>query len=292
MLSEQIKAKAAEILSDHSGEKVNIRSFAAVGGGCINAAGKLETNAGPFFLKYNNAKAYPGMFEAEAKGLGILAEADAVNVPKPIFAGNVNNETFILTEWIESGKRQKDFWEKFGESLAKLHGHHQVQFGLDHNNYIGSQPQYNDWRGDWPEFFIEMRLEKQIEIARNHGKISSRHITKFNRLYKKLNEIFPKEKPSLIHGDLWSGNFLTGADGYSAIVDPAVYYGHREIELSFTKLFGGFDREFYQSYEAHFPLEKGFEKREDIYNLYPLMVHVNLFGGGYLASVENILRRF
>ena len=142
------------------------------------------------------------------------------------------------------------------------------------------------------EFFIEGRLEKQIALAKNSGAIDSATVQQFNRLYNKLPEIIPEEKPSLIHGDLWNGNFMTGADGKAWLIDPAVYYGHREMDLAMTKLFGGFSTDFYESYNETFPLQKGFNNRVDIHNLYPLLVHVNLFGGGYLHEVKNILSRF
>jgi fructosamine-3-kinase len=191
-----------------------------------------------------------------------------------------------------SAKRQSDFWENFGTALAALHKNTQDNFGLDEDNYIGSLSQSNRCHSDWTDFFIAERLEPQIALARNNRKISQSHTRQFEKLYKKFPEIFPEEKPALVHGDLWNGNFITGKDGYACLVDPAVHYGNREAELSFTKLFGGFDPGFYQAYQQAFPLEKCFAQRVDIYNLYPLMVHVNLFDGGYAASVESILRKF
>lgn len=286
MIPEEVKGAIEQKLD------TKVTDFSSIGGGCINAAGKITTSSGVFFIKWNNAAAYPGMFEAEAKGLSILKKVNAVYVPKAIASGDSGEKTYIICEYIEKGSQRKDFWENFGAGLAQLHKNHHQKFGLDHDNYIGSLPQYNFQMDDWVEFFIQQRLEQQIELARNAGKISSSLVRKFEKLYPKLNEIFPPAKPSLLHGDLWSGNYLVGADGYACIVDPAVYYGYREIEIAFTQLFGGYSTEFYNAYNDHYPMEKGFDGRKDIYNLYPLMVHVNLFGGSYLASVENILRQF
>ena len=155
----------------------------------------------------------------------------------------------------------------------------------------GSLKQLNTYHEDWTTFFIEERLEPQLKLAERQGKVNTSHRQQFEALYPRLSSIFPKGSPSLIHGDLWSGNFMTGPDGYACIIDPAAYH-HREAELAFTDLFGGYDRSFYAAYEEAYPLVTGYTRRKDIYNLYPLMVHVNLFGGSYLASVESILRTF
>ncbi|MBK5285164.1 MAG: fructosamine kinase family protein [Bacteroidia bacterium] len=153
-------------------------------------------------------------------------------------------------------------------------------------------PQSNSQKRTWAEFFISERLEKQIAFAKDLGVIDNSTIQQFNNLYKRLPELIPEEAPSLLHGDLWNGNFMTGNDGKAWLIDPAIYYGHREMDLAMTKLFGGFSEEFYSSYIESFPLQKGFTERIDIHNLYPLLVHVNLFGGGYLIEVKNILSRF
>ena len=170
-------------------------------------------------------------------------------------------------EYVEPARRCTVFWENFGQSLAEMHRNSQAQFGLDHSNYMGSLPQDNSFTDDWATFFIERRLEPQLKLAIDCGLLNTKHRKAFERLYKKLPGIFPKEKPALIHGDLWSGNFVTGNDGYACILDPAVYYGHREAELAMTKLFGGFDSSFYHAYANASPPEPGFEKRVGIYNL-------------------------
>lgn len=263
-----------------------------MGGGCINHAQRLETNAGMFFVKTNNAARYPGMFEAEARGLRLLHSAGAIRVPQVIACGEADGQSYIILEFIRISQRSKRFWENFGAALARLHRHSAPSFGLDHDNYIGSLRQSNKWHGDWHSFFISERLQPQVRQAVEEGLLSHGQSRQFETLCGRLENFFPDEPPALLHGDLWSGNFMTGDDGEACLIDPAVYYGHREAELAFTRLFGGFDDRLYRAYSELFPLTSGFEDRADVYNLYPLLVHVNLFGEGYVHSVANILKRF
>ena len=292
MIPEPVSNSVKILLSDYCKKNVNILNASPIGGGSINNAMKMETSAGNFFLKWNDAKRFPGMFEAETKGLALLKSAKAIPVPDVIGIEEGEKFSFIVLEFIEPGKRQKKFWQSFGTSLARLHQNTSDSFGLDHDNYIGSLKQSNAQKKSWAEFFISERLEKQIELARNSGALNSSTVQGFNSLCKQLSEIIPAEPPALLHGDLWNGNFMTGADGSAWLIDPAVYYGHREMDLAMTKLFGGFSNEFYDTYAETFSLQKGFDERVDIHNLYPLLVHVNLFGGGYLQEVKNILRKF
>jgi len=291
-IPENIQNQVEKILSATEG-KVMIEDFRFVGGGCINNGGKLITNKGDFFIKWNYKSKFKGMFEAEAKGLKILKKTESVYIPEVIATGEINEWMFLILEFVEMGRRSLNYWENLGTQLAILHHNTNIYFGLDNDNFIGSLPQFNSFNKSWKDFFIQERINKQIKMALDTGKISSRHVVMFETIYNKLNDIFPaSEKPVLIHGDLWSGNLITNKFGDPCLIDPAVYYGNREIELSFTKLFGGFDARFYQVYQEVFPLELGFDQRVDIYNLYPLMVHVNLFGGHYLSQVESILKAF
>lgn len=250
---------------------------------------RLSTNEGNFFFKHNGKKKYPGMFEAEAKGLMLLEQSNTLRIPKVIGAGEYGNDSFLLLEFLERGKTTANFWEDFGKHLAGMHRNSQEYFGVEHSNYIGSLPQINTPKSDFVTFFIENRLEPQLKLA---GNALSQLSLSFERLYKKLPEIIPDERPALIHGDLWSGNFLIGPEGKACLIDPAVYYGHRESDIAMSKLFGGFDAEFYSSYNDAYPLIQGWQARVDIFNLYPLLVHVNLFGGGYVRQVEEIVKRF
>jgi fructosamine-3-kinase len=292
MIPGSLKSSILKDLSRITGKNVEFLNFKYSSGGCINSAGKLETTAGRYFVKWNNSNNFPGMFEKEMKGLSLLASKNAIRIPIPISTGHSENQSYIIMEWIEKSARNNDYWEKLGEQLAALHQQVNVSYGLDHDNYIGSLPQVNSFTENWIDFFIESRLEVQIRKAIGSGKISNSHVHSFHQLYKLLPELLANEPPSLLHGDLWSGNLMTDDKGQPALIDPAVYYGNREVEIAFTRLFGGFDNKFYTTYNTVWPLSPGFEVRQDIYNLYPLLVHVNLFGGGYLSQVENILNRF
>lgn len=261
-------------------------------GGDINQARLLETSKGNFFLKMNAGANAARMFELEAKGLELLASADVIRTPLVITFGNTAEGAFLLLENIATGYRAPGFWEKFGESLAALHRKTWAQFGLDHDNFIGSLPQSNKRHDTWSEFYVAERLQPQLDLAAQSNRLESNDLRQLERLFKKLPELCPAEPPALVHGDLWSGNFLVAANGQPVLIDPAVSFSHREMDLAMSRLFGGFDRPFYRSYEETFPLEPGFEGRLPVYQLYYLMVHVNLFGGGYVGSVRSVLRQF
>ena len=280
------------VLGQITRQSVEIKQVSTVGGGCINIARKLQTTAGQFFIKQNNETAYPGMFEAEAKGLRLLASAGALHIPEVITTGVFENTSYIIMEFIESTPKDKLFWKNFGTNLAKLHRQSNDLFGLNEDNYVGSLSQRNTPAKNWITFFINQRLTPQLRLAVQNEKINTSILNNFDTLFKKLPDLITEEQPSLLHGDLWSGNFMVNNKGYASLVDPAVYYGHREIDLAMTHLFSGFNDEFYESYYEEWPLEKGFDNRFDIYNLYPLLVHVNLFGGGYVSKVKSILKRF
>ncbi len=264
-----------------------------VGGGDINVARILETNKGRFFFKMNSGKDALQMFAAESMGLKLLARANAIGIPKVLGLGQNGQQAFLLLEYIERAQHvPDDFWETFGRQLAALHKCSNDQFGLDHNNFIGTLPQVNDFRNDWVTFFIECRLQPQVRLACDAKLLHRTHLHQFESLYRYLPDLMPPEAPSLIHGDLWSGNFLCSIKARPFIVDPAVSYGHREMDLAMSKLFGGFHRRFYQAYEEAFPLQPGFGQRLKLFQLYYLMVHLNLFGSSYLNSVGEILNHY
>jgi len=288
MLPPGLSELAQDLLTDFVGSPVKIERASSIGGGSINQALKLQTTQGSYFLKYNSAQTYPQMFELELKGLSELHKANEIYIPQAIGTRGDEQYTFLLMEFVESGLRNRTFWEDFGISLAKLHRHSATHFGLGHDNYIGSLEQANMESKSWSEFFIRQRLEPQIRLASLPSDVAKM----FDRLFKKMEEIFPIEPPSLLHGDLWSGNYMTSEQGFAALIDPAVYYGHREMDIAMTKLFGGFEGRFYSAYQETFPMENGWEERLDICNLYPLMVHVNLFGGSYLQQVKSILNKY
>jgi fructosamine-3-kinase len=292
MLPSEIQKELLHFLQVKTGGSPALLDVKPVGGGCINDAQVVKTDQGWYFIKYNLGSSYPGMFEAEARGLKILMEADSVRVPQVIGTGTAGKYDFLVLEYLESGRKEKHFWEHFGQGLAGLHKNTSQQFGLDHDNYIGSLPQSNTRGEHWKDFFITQRIEPQLRLSRKSGKTDAKLDRHFEQLFARLNAYFPEEPPALLHGDLWSGNYLTGPRGEAVILDPAMYFGHRYMDLGMTRLFGGFDNTFYQAYHEAYPLEDNWREGLEIANLYSLMVHVNLFGGGYLGSVRQILRQY
>ena len=286
------KSEIEKMLTEFVGTDVTINNFSSVGGGSINETYKVKTNEGDFFVKKNSVSLYPQMFEKEVRGLQILRATNEIDTPEIIDIGESGNDSFLILKFINTGEKTSSFWDDFGRQIARLHKHTNSYFGLDHNNYIGSLHQHNNKHDNWSDFFREERLERQVKLARNNNAVDRETVTAFDRFYTRLGEIFPEESPAILHGDLWGGNFMVSETGNPVIIDPAIYYGHREMDLGMSKLFGGFDGQFYLSYNRYYPLENGWEERLNYCNLYPLMVHVNLFGGGYLKSVMAIISRF
>lgn len=266
-------------------------STRTISGGSINDAFQIETTEGKFFLKLNSASRFPNMFEAEKRGLELLGQTSFI-VPKPLAVGTHVDTQFIITEWVEQGAPEDGFWNEFGRSLAELHLLSSENFGLNHDNYIGSLNQKNSEHENWAEFYRDERLILQMNLAEESCQLSSGMKSGFENLFQKLDAIFPTEKPSLLHGDLWSGNMMATADGSPCIFDPAVYFGHREMDLAMMALFGGFGDAWVDAYNEVYPLESGWRERIPIGQLYPLMVHVNLFGGGYVTDVMHALNQF
>lgn len=291
-LSGSLIERLCEDLAHHTGHAVDIEREVPLGGGSINDCYRLDTDAGRFFVKVNAADQHPSMFEAEADGLRRLGSTGAIRVPRVIAFGEDHDDSYLLLEHIGGGLKSTAFWEEFGRSLAQLHTNTSSAFGLERNNYIGPLKQVNTPHSSWARFFITDRLEPQVRMARDRNRLGDGDVLRFERLYAKLPSFFPVEPPALLHGDLWGGNFLCDASERPVLIDPAVYYGHREMDIAMTKLFGGFNDAFYVGYNNERPLQQGWQARMDLWNLYPLLVHVNLFGGSYMAQVETILNRF
>ncbi|MDG5766780.1 fructosamine kinase family protein [Balneolales bacterium ANBcel1] len=273
----------------------NITDQRPVGGGCINDTTRLKLSDGTTLFVKRNRHSLHDMFVKEAKGLQLLAGATSgLRVPEVvgILEDQPSDSSWLLLSFIEEGRSTGDFDQRFGRALAELHRHTADKYGLDHDNYIGRLPQKNDYREEWIRFFIECRIEPQFAMARQHGYFSGNTRSSLDQLFKALPDLIPDEPPSLLHGDLWGGNYLCDNENRPVLIDPAVYYGHREMEIAFTRMFGGFGRGFYQGYEEAWPMASGFSQRQDIYNLYPLLVHVNLFGGSYASQAESVIRRF
>lgn len=274
------------------GIDTEIESVLAENGGDINNAFQLKTSNGDYFVKYNSAEKYPEMFNREADALRLIKQFGDIETPNVIATGEYKNKTYLLLNHITSGNRNNNFWTLFGNYLANLHKNTAPEFGLNYNNYIGSLKQSNSQKSTWTQFFIEERLLPQIKLARDNGLAKKELSNNFERFFLQIESIFPTEKPALLHGDLWSGNFLCNKNSNPVLIDPAIYYGHREMDIAMSKLFGGFSSIFYESYNETSPLEKGWQQRIDFCNLYPLLVHLNLFGQGYLSSLLPILKPF
>ena len=270
-----------------------IISFSPVSGGSINRAFTIRTASAGYFIKFNDAARYPGMFEAESKGLEVIRKTACIEVPEVFLCAQAGGFSFLLMENVTGDNSNKsDFWEDFGRRLASLHRVNAGYFGLDHDNYIGSLRQQNTPSDQWVDFLIEKRLQPMITTAVSSGLFTRHDCNSFDSLFGKLKDLIPAEPPSLLHGDLWNGNFISGKNGQVCLIDPAVYHGHREIDIAMTRLFGGFESRFYAAYNESFPLAYGWEERISLNQLYPLLVHVNLFGGGYVSGVRQVLGQY
>lgn len=267
---------------------LNVQRYERVHGGDINDAYCLITSTGKYFLKINDKNKYPAMFEKEARGLDLLRKNCSMIIPQVIKTGVTNDQQWVILEWLDKGSPKKDMWEKFGQSLALMHKEPQENFGLNEDNYIGSLKQINSTHNEWYSFYTECRIMPLVKILFDNGDYSENDLVVAESFCDRLKDIFPGESPSLLHGDLWSGNYLIHSSGYAAIYDPAVYFGHREMDIGMTKLFGGFDQRFYDAYNEAYLLERDWQKRLSITQLYPLLVHAVLFGGHYISSTRNI----
>jgi fructosamine-3-kinase len=277
------------VLFQFFGTPVPVFDFNLISAGSVNQAVFLKTGKGEYLLKTNHRQ-NRNIFEKEAEGLDWLRRHTSLHVPETFVYGRIGDTNYLLMEWISSRSPLPDYWQKLGEGIAELHMVVGQKFGLDSDNYIAILPQINEQENTWENFFVNKRLEPMLQRAFYEGLIPKDFMKEFRRIYPLLKDFFPKEKPALLHGDLWSGNILIDDKGAPALIDPAVYFGHREVDLAFSRLFGGFDRKFYEAYQHHFPLEPGFEERIDVYNLYPLLVHLNLFGASYLPGIQKTLR--
>jgi fructosamine-3-kinase len=261
-------------------------SWDAVSGGDINQAHEAHLADGRQVFVKSNDDAPFGMFAAEARGLDWLAQAHALRVPTVITQG----PDFLVLECLRPGRRKPDFDERLGRGLAALHRTGAPHFGLDHDNFIGRLAQANGPLPTWAAFYRERRLLPQLRLAVDSHRASTAMRQGFERLLAQLEGLVgPAEPPARLHGDLWGGNAMVDETGMPCLIDPAVFGGHREVDLAMMRLFGGFGPRVFAAYEEAFPLPPGHQARVPLYQLYFLMVHVNLFGGSYVASVEHAL---
>jgi len=265
-----------------------VEAWEGVAGGDINDAHEARLADGHWVFVKSNRDAPAGMFAAESRGLAWLREAKVLRVPEVITQG----PDFLVLECIRPGRRKPDFDERLGRGLAALHRAGAPSFGLDHDNFIGRLPQANQPLPTWADFYRERRLLPQLRMAVDAQRASTAMRQGFDRLVVRLEELVgPPEPPARLHGDLWGGNAMVDAHGMPCLIDPAVHGGHREVDLAMMRLFGGFAPRVFAAYEEDYPLPPGHAARVPLYQLYFLMVHVNLFGGSYVASVEQALAR-
>ena len=278
-------------IREASGATFVIESRSEIGGGCINECYVVRSRGLAFFVKLN-APARADMFAAEAEGLAEIARSHTVRVPQPVCHGANAQASWLVLEHLELRPGGDRSMAQLGRNLARMHRVTSERFGWQRDNTIGATPQVNTWSGDWIAFWHERRLGYQLQLAESGGR-SGRLVADGERLLGALSSFFHgyTPPPSLLHGDLWSGNVGLEAGGDPVIYDPAVYYGDREADLAMTELFGGFPASFYDAYGASYPLDAGYRVRKHLYNLYHVLNHLNLFGGGYGARAERMIEQ-
>jgi fructosamine-3-kinase len=281
-------AGIAAQIAEASGERFSPGPPRQIGGGCINTAALLEDGGKRWFVKLNDASRLD-MFEAERDGLRAMADTGSIRVPRPLCCGVAGGQSFIVMEYMALAGGGGATAERAGEQLAAMHRSTAERFGWHRDNTIGATPQPNGWDQDWPRFWRDRRLGFQLGLAARNGH-RGRLQQRGGMLMERLGALFDRAPvPSLLHGDLWGGNFSGDADGNPVIFDPACYYGDREADIAMTELFGGFSARFYAAYNAVWPLDAGYETRKTLYNLYHVLNHLNLFGGGYATQAERMI---
>jgi fructosamine-3-kinase len=275
---------------DEAGLELAAARVRSVGGGCIHETFRVEARGGPCFVKVNDRNAAE-LFAVEADGLQALAAAEVVRVPQVLARGVTEELAYLVLEWIELATPDTQARRLLGEQLAALHRHTNERYGWHRDNAIGRTPQPNTWSTSWIDFMRERRIGFQLELAARHG-YAQQLQPRSNRLLSVLDRLLDDDQPpapSLLHGDLWGGNWLADQQGRPVLFDPAVHYGDREADIAMTELFGGFGAAFYEAYGETWPLDAGYAVRRDLYQLYHVLNHLNLFGGSYLASAQRLI---
>lgn len=292
-------ARIEEAIAAATGARARVTDSRPVGGGCINDARCVTLDDGRrFFLKRNNA-APPFFFQREADGLAALAAPGLLRVPRVVAVGGGEagdaSAAFLLLDWIDQAPRRARFLDELGRALAE---HHRATArplcGAPADNYLGTTPQPNALREDWVGFWRDQRLGHQLDLARRNGLLDAELATLGDKLLQRLPEFLaePDEPACLLHGDLWAGNVMADGEGAPVVLDPAIYWGRREADLAMPLLFGGFDSRFFQAYEDVWQLAEGSEERLDLYKIYHLLNHYNLFGAGYRPQCVALMRRY
>ena len=277
----------AREISKATGKQFEITNTRSVGGGCINQGYKISGSEFDYFVKLNQASQVE-MFAAEALGLKQMYATQTITVPKPVCWGIAGNSCYIVLEWLDLGGSSSQAWTEMGSQLAQMHQQGTAdRFGWEINNTIGSTPQINTWMDNWADFFAEQRIGYQLKLAKRRGG----SFPDTTKVVEAVREQLADRKPeaSLVHGDLWSGNAAVTKTGKPVILDPATYYGDREVDLAMTELFGSFPASFYRGYNQSWQLDRGYQRRKTIYNLYHILNHFNLFGGGYGSQANRMI---
>ena len=269
-----------------------IKNFVSVSGGDISIAYKLQTESDSFFLKVNKSSYAKQMFSMEALGLSTIAELGPLKTPKVFATGTFGINAFLVLEWIDTKTPSIQDMKLFGTQLAELHAQTDDQFGFQQDNYIGSLPQSNKRHDNWLDFYIEERLLPQFELAHHQNYLVTNEVPSSTHMKDCCSKFFEGIKPALLHGDLWNGNYSISEKGVPYLIDPAIYYGHHEIDIAMTKLFGGFGESFYGSYHKKLATDEFTLNRIELYQLYYLLVHLNLFGRSYYSSVKHIVSKY
>ncbi|MBD0832320.1 fructosamine kinase family protein [Aestuariibaculum sediminum] len=272
--------------------KENIQFVNPVSGGDISSAYKISTSKNDYFLKVNASKNSFNMFKAEAESLNAIKRTNIIKTPEVLHCSNYNEGAFLILEFIDSKTPSTKDYKNFGHQLAQLHQVSNKKFGFHSGNFIGSLPQSNTPFESWTEFYANERLFPQLQIALQKGFLHPNECPSKATIKTKLDPYFQNIKPSLLHGDLWGGNYIVSKEGFTYLIDPALYYGHSEVDIAMSKLFSGFSSEFYNAYHSIIPSDAFTENRIEIYQLYYLLVHLNLFGKSYYTSVLNLLNKY
>ncbi len=280
--------KIEKKLNPIMGITLNLKNPRTIGGGCINQSYRVDSDNGPLFIKLNNVSQLV-MFQAEYEGLNEIAKSTTVKVPEPLAVGTSGQLSYLLLEFLHLDGINSSSASLLGSQLADMHRHTSKQFGWHRDNTIGSTPQINSSSDGWIDFYRRHRLGFQLGLADKNG-ASHALLAKGERLMEKLDAFFQsyQPQPSLLHGDLWGGNASADRAGHPVILDPAVYFGDRESDIAMTELFGGFSAAFYDAYNEAWPLDSGYTVRKTLYNLYHILNHFNLFGGGYASQAERM----
>lgn len=285
----------AEAIQALMGSGVRIVDEVPIGGGCISHGRILRLNNNTSLFLKSHATTPASFFQAEADNLTLLKRYSPLTVPAPLIVGETLAHQYLCLEYIEAAAHQSDYWEQGGRGLATLHKESTKDatgFGLKWDNWIGSTAQPNTHSASWKDFYVHQRLKYQVALAEQNGYIEGALRADCQRLVAHAPALLHEPLPALVHGDLWLGNLMSDAQGAPALIDPAIYFADREVDIAMTMLFGTFDKRFYAAYQEYYPLPAGWHTRIQLYNLYHMLNHLNIFGGSYLNSVEHIVQSY